>query len=49
MFNKVKNGKVFPDHWKTAIICPSDKGRGKRGQPHNYRRISLLSVLCRIY
>jgi hypothetical protein len=33
MFNKVKKGKGFPDDWKTAIICPICKGRGKRGEP----------------
>jgi hypothetical protein len=49
MFNKVKRGKGFPDYWKIAVICPIYKGRGKRGEPGNYREISLLSVLCKIY
>jgi hypothetical protein len=49
MFNKVKKGKGFPDDWKIAIIYPIYKGRGKRGQPGNYRGISLSSVLCKIY
>jgi hypothetical protein len=49
MFNKVKRGKGFPDDWKIAVICPVYKGRGKWGEPGNYRGISLLSVLCKIY
>jgi hypothetical protein len=49
MFNKVEKGNGFPDDWKIAIIFPIYKGRGKRGEPGNYRCISLLSVLCKIY
>jgi hypothetical protein len=49
MFNKVKKGKGFPDDWKMAIICPIYKGKGILGEHGNYRRISLLSVLCKIY
>jgi hypothetical protein len=49
MFNKVKKGKGFPYDWKIAVICPIYKGRGKRGEPRNYRGIALLSVLCKIY
>jgi hypothetical protein len=49
MFNKVKGGKGFPDDWKISIICPIYRGRGKWGEPCNYRGISLLSVLCKIY
>jgi hypothetical protein len=49
MFNKVKKGKGFPDDRKIAIIFPIYKGRGKEGEPDNYRGISLLSVLCKIY
>jgi hypothetical protein len=49
MFNKIKRGKGFLDDWKIAVICPIYKGRGKRGEPGNYRGISLLSVLCKIY
>jgi hypothetical protein len=42
MFNKVRRGKGFPDDWKIAVICLIYKGRGKRGEPANYRGISLL-------
>jgi hypothetical protein len=49
MFNKIKRGKGFPEDWKIAVICPVYKGRGKRGEPGNYRGISLLLVLCKIY
>jgi hypothetical protein len=33
MLNKVRKGKGFPDDWKTAVIYPIYKGRGKRGEP----------------
>jgi hypothetical protein len=49
IFHKVKKGKQFPDDWKIAIICPIYKGNGKQGEPGNYRRISILSVLVKIY
>jgi hypothetical protein len=49
MFNKVKEGKGFPDDWKIAIICPIYNGKDERGEPGNYTGISLLSVLCKIY
>jgi hypothetical protein len=49
MFNKVKEGNGFPDNWKTAIICPIYKGKGKEGEHGNYRGISLLSVIGKIY
>jgi hypothetical protein len=49
MFNKIKNRKQFPLEWKTAIIHPIYKGRGDRGKPGNYRRISLLSACSKIF
>jgi hypothetical protein len=49
MFNKVKKGKGFPDDWKITIICPIYNGKDKLGERGNYRGISLLSVLCKIY
>jgi hypothetical protein len=49
MFDKVKKGKRFPEDWKISIICQIYKGRCKRGEPGNYRGISLLSVLCKMY
>jgi hypothetical protein len=49
MFNKIKNGKQFPFEWKMAIIHPIYKGRGNRGEPGNYRGISLLLVCGKIF
>jgi hypothetical protein len=39
LLNKIKNGRDFPEEWKTDIICPIYKRRGKRYEPSNYRGI----------
>jgi hypothetical protein len=49
LFNKVKNKNEFPSEWKVAIICPIYKGKGSNQEPGNYRGISLLSVLGKIF
>jgi hypothetical protein len=49
LFNKVKNKNEFPSDWKVAIICPIYKGKGSPQEPGNYRGISLLSVLGKIF
>jgi hypothetical protein len=36
-----------PSDWKTTIVAPVFK-KGDRGQPSNYRPISLTSICCKI-
>jgi hypothetical protein len=42
-------GNYFPTDWKIAIICRVFKGKGKIRKPGNYRRITRLSALGKIY
>ena len=37
------------EHWKSAVVVPLYKGKGERTEGSNYRGISLLSVVGKIY
>jgi len=41
-------GRV-PEDWKNAVIVPLYKGKGERSECKNYRGISLLSVVGKVY
>ena len=43
-----ENG-VVPEYWRSAVIVPLYKGKGERTECKNYRGISLLNVLRKIY
>ena len=43
-----ENGVVLED-WISAVIVPPCKGKGDRNECNNYRGISLLSVVGKIY
>ena len=43
-----ESGVVFED-WRYAVIVPLYKGKGERTECNNYRNISLLSVVGKIY
>ena len=40
---------VVPEAWRSAMIIPLYKGKGGRTECNNYRGISLLSVVGKIY
>ena len=40
---------VFPEKLKTALITPIFKGEGKRNEESNFRPISLLPVISKLY
>ena len=40
---------VVPEDWRSAVIVPLYKGKGERTECKNYRGISLLSVVGKIY
>ena len=40
---------VEPEDWSSAVIVPLDKGKGERTECKNYRGISLLGMVRRIY
>ena len=43
----IKTG-TFPNDWKTAVVTPIFKNRGKTENPSNYRPISLLPAVGKI-
>jgi hypothetical protein len=49
LFNMIRNRRIFPKEQKIALIQPIYKGKGERNEFENYRRISLLPVLGKIY
>ena len=40
---------VVPEDWRSAVIVPLHKGKGKRTKCSNYRGISLLRAVRKIY
>ena len=43
-----ESGVVLED-WRSTVIVPLYKGKGERTECSNYRGISLLSVVRKIY
>ena len=48
MFNIILNSGHFPDDWSKAVIIPVFK-KGDRSNPSDYRGISLISCLCKLF
>ena len=40
---------LVPGEWRSAVIVPLYKGKGERTECKNYRGISLLSLVGKIY
>src|SRR5678815_1650706 len=40
---------IVPRDWRRAVIVPLYKGKGEKGNCRNYRGISLLSVVGKVY
>lgn len=49
LFNKVLDTGEFPQTWSTGIIVPIYKNKGKANDPNNYRGITLLSALGKLF
>ena len=49
IFNWSFEEGIFPDNFKIARICPIYKGKGSKSNPDNYRPISVLSVVARLF
>ena len=47
VYSKLLQEGSLPDIWKTANVCPVFK-KGSKGNPGNYRPISLTCILCKI-
>ena len=48
LFNMSIESGIFPDKWKLSSVVPIPKG-GDHSNPSNYRPISLLSVISKIF
>ena len=49
LFNKCLKESCFPDCWKVSSVFPVFKNVGKRSTAKNYRPVSLLSVLSKVF
>ena len=49
MCNMAFESSVVPKDWKFSVIVPLYKGKEERTECKNYRGISLLSLVRKIY
>ena len=48
IYNKILDTEIYPTDWGKAIIAPIHK-KGDINNPNNYRGISLLSCISKIF
>ena len=48
-FNTVLNSGIVPEEWCIAVILPLYKNKGSKNDPDNYRGISLLSCVGKLF
>ena len=49
LFNVVLNSGIFPESWAKGLIVPVYKNKGDRSDPNNYRGITLISCVCKMF
>ena len=49
LFNKCLKESCFPDCWKVSSVVPVFKNVGERSSTKNYRPVSLLSVVSKVF
>ena len=49
LFNKCLKESCFPDCWKVSSVVPVFKNVGERSAAKNYRSVSLLSVVSKVF
>ena len=49
LFNKCLKESCFPDCWKVSSVVPVFRNVGERSTAKNYRPVSLLSVVGKIF
>ena len=49
LFNKCLKESCFPDCWKVSSAVPVFKNVGERSTAKNYRPVSLLSVVSKVF
>ena len=48
LFNKIFNSGHYPENWSTGCIVPIFK-KGDKNDPNNYRGITLVSCLAKLF
>ena len=48
-FNLIPKSGIFPEKWTTGIIIPIYKKKGDKENPDNFRGITLLSCLGKLF
>ena len=48
LFNEIFDSGLFPENWSERIITPLHK-KGSINDPNNYRGISLVDSICKIF
>ena len=49
LFNKCLKESCFPDCWKVSLVVPIIEKVGESSTARNYRPVSLLSVVSRVF
>jgi len=49
MFNLVLNSGIIPESWQIGSIIPIYKNKGDINSPKNYRPITLLSCIGKLF
>ena len=49
IFNSCIDTNIIPDDWKISFITPVYKGKGKKNSIENYRPISILSPVAKLF
>ena len=49
LFNKCLKESCFPHCWKVSLVVPVFKNFGERSTAKNYRPVSLLSVVSKVF
>ena len=49
LFDMCLKGSFFPDCWKVSSVVPICKNVGERSIAKNYRIVSLLSVVSKVF
>ena len=49
LFSMCLKGPYFPDCWKVSLVVPVFKNVGERSTAKNYRPVSLLSVVSKVF
>ena len=48
-FNLVLQSGIVPESWTTGLIMPLYKGKGSTADTNNYRGITLLSCIGKLF